>query len=88
VNPARQVAQLAEAALELLPHPGEDLPCRGLLLDLTLEQREVERGRHESLLCAVVQVALDPAPCFVGRFDEPRARGRQLAARFGVLDRI
>jgi hypothetical protein len=55
---------------------------------LSVEQRQFHPGGHESLLRAVVEVALDAPSCLVGRLDEARARGRELVAGLGVLDRV
>jgi hypothetical protein len=59
----------------------------GVSLEPSLQDRQLERGRHEPLLRAVVQVALDPSPRLVGRRHESRARRRQLLSGLGVLDR-
>ena len=46
--------------------------------ELALRQPEREGERHETLLCAVVQVALEAPPLGVAGFDEPHARAPQL----------
>ena len=43
-----------------------------------LGERERERQRHQPLLRAVVEVALEPATLDVGGLDEPEPRGAQL----------
>jgi hypothetical protein len=42
-------------------------------VESSLQDRQFQRGRDESLLRAVVQVALDPPSCVVGGFDEASA---------------
>jgi hypothetical protein len=51
-----------------------------------LRRAQLQRQRHELLLHAVVQVALDPPPGRVGGGDNPRARGGELSAALGVRD--
>jgi hypothetical protein len=64
VDAARQIAQLGKAAVELFPCPGQDGPrALGVTLEPLVEHRQLERGGDESLLCPIVQVALDPPPC-------------------------
>src|SRR5262249_23564488 len=46
-----------------------------------------ERQRNQLLLSSVVEIALDPAPRFVGSGDHPGAGGGKLAAAFGVRNR-
>jgi hypothetical protein len=77
VNPAREVAQLLQTAVELFSHPAEYGPGAGrVALEPLVQQCQFERGGHESLLRPVVQITLDPPPRLVGRLDEPGARRR------------
>ena len=46
-----------------------------------------ERQRHEPLLCAVVQVALDPPADLIRGGDDPRTRGDQLGPALRVRHR-
>ena len=50
----------------------------GSRLELVARQPQVHRQRHQPLLGAVVEVALDPAPLRVAGLDDPRPRGAQL----------
>ena len=89
VDAARQLAQLLERAVELNAHVGEQA-LRGLwvALDARLDAAEVERERHQPLLGAVVQVALEAAAFGVLDLDDAGGRGRQLLARVGVRERV
>src|SRR5256886_404641 len=74
------LAQLVEG-LALLCLAGPELPLRAACIPVA-ERRprrpQSERQCDESLLCAVVQVALDPAAGRVARLDDPRPRRAQL----------
>ena len=48
---------------------------------------QLQSERDEPLLCAVVQVALDPVSRLVGGGDDARAGRRQLGLRLGIRDR-
>jgi hypothetical protein len=52
-----------------------------------LGQAQLEAERDQSLLGAVVQVALDPAPGVVGGGDDPGPGRGELGAAVGVRDR-
>ena len=52
-----------------------------------LRAAQLECHRHEPLLDAVVEVALEAPARFVRRGDQPRARGHQLGSGLGVRDR-
>jgi hypothetical protein len=52
-----------------------------------LDQAQLEAERDQSLLGAVVQVALDPAPGVVGGGDDPGPGRGELGAAVGVRDR-
>jgi hypothetical protein len=56
-------------------------------VDLLAGEREVDSQRHEALLRAVVQVALDAPPLGVAGLQDSRPRGAQLALEVTVLDR-
>ena len=63
-------------------------PTVGILGDRVGGQAEVHRERHQVLLGAVVEVALDPPPLGVGGGHEPDARGAQLVVAVAeVLER-
>jgi hypothetical protein len=74
VDAAREIAKLAEAGIELLPRPLQRRSCPvGDILQLSVKQRQFHPGGHESLLCAVVEIALDAPSCLVGGLDEAGA---------------
>ena len=68
---------------------GQDLAGgRRVLLERRADQAQVERERHEPLLRAVVQVALEPPALGVAGLDDARARGGQLLVGVGVRERL
>ena len=69
-------ARLASSPARRTSSAAAGSPVHGALLG----HAQVQRERHEPLLCAVVQVALDPAPLGVGRGDDARARVLELRA--------
>ncbi len=88
MDAARQLAQVVERLREALPD------VRQLFGELVvvgrghrLRARELERQRHQALLDAVVEVALEAPARLVGGGDQPGARGHQLGAGLGVRDR-
>ena len=81
MDAAREVAQLLQREVGLLPRLADQLhrgrvAVRGALLG----HAQVQRERHEPLLCAVVEVALDAPALVVGRRDDARARVLELRA--------
>ena len=89
MDAAGQVAELAQAGCELLPCSGQHLlGGLGVTVELALEHAQLERGGHEPLLRTVVEIAFDLTARLVRGLNEPGARGRQLHARLGALDRI
>jgi len=62
------------------PRRASRLPraCFGVVWELLLEQVQLERKRNEPLLCAVVQVALQPFALGLTGVDDPRARALQV----------
>jgi hypothetical protein len=55
----------------MFPRPVEDAPrLNGVAFQPLVQDRQLERGRHERLLRAVVEVALDATPRLVGGRDE------------------
>ena len=86
MDAARELAQLFGGLRELLPEALEVGDGLGrVALEPPTREPDVERHRHEPLLGAVVQVALDPPPGGVGGLDDPHARCAQLLGP-GVLD--
>ena len=69
----------AVAVAELLHRLVEQLGGRRRVgVELVAGQPQVHRQRHQPLLGAVVEVALDPAALGVAGLDDPRAGGAQL----------
>jgi hypothetical protein len=88
VDAARELAQLLDRPVQLVGDPA-DLPLQlGQLRGHGgLGQAQLEAERDQSLLGAVVQVALDPAPGVVGGGDDPGPGRGELGAAVGVRDR-
>ena len=85
MDAAGELAQLPERALQLHAHVREQAPgALRVALDARLDAAQVERERHQPLLRAVVQVALEPAAFRVLDLDDAGGGGRQLLARVGV----
>src|SRR4051794_34088357 len=76
MEPARQLAQLVEAGGELLDRSVEQLGAS--IVGGVAQAADREQHRRESLLRAVVEVALDAPALCVGDLDETRARGAEL----------
>ena len=78
-DPLRQFAEFRERERQrfacLVQHR---LDRRSVGRQLRFGKTQCHRDRYESLLRPVVQVALDPAPLAVRRFDQTRARSLQL----------
>ena len=71
---AGELSQLLEAGIEftarLLQQRGS---CRWIGLEPSLREPEEQRRRHEPLLGAIVEVALESPTLLVARADDPRA---------------
>ncbi len=78
VQAARHGAKLVERDGNLAPRPIEPSCRLRVGCQLLLEQAQLQRQRDQPLLCAVVQIALQPLPLLLARFDHPRARALQL----------
>ena len=78
MDPARQLAQLRERLGELVARLVTSSAAAGSSPDPVLQQPQLQRDRHEPLLRAVVQVALEPAALRVAGGDDPLARCLQL----------
>ena len=86
MDAARKVAQLLQREVGLLPRPADQVDRGGVAVDgALLGHPQVEGERHEPLLCAVVEVALDAAALVVGRGDDARARVLELRHLRGEL---
>ena len=70
VDPARELAQLGLRLAQRRDRPVEQLDRR-LLGDPAAQHLQLERERHEPLLGAIVQVALEPAAGLHRRLDDP-----------------
>ena len=69
-----QLAKVVEPLGELVLGGGQVLAGGGrVLLEHRADDPQVERDRHEPLLCAIVQVALEPPALGVARLDDARA---------------
>ena len=89
MDPAGQVAQFAQARVQVIARSGKNSPRTvGVTVELLLQHRQLERRGHQPLLCSIVQVALDSATRLVGRRDQANARRGELVARLGVLDGV
>ena len=91
---ARDLAELLERRRDLAPRDCEALLRVRVAVELLLEQAQLERERDQPLLCAVVQVALQPLALALAGLDDPRARPAQLleprpqlGVEAGVLER-
>ena len=79
MDAACQVAQLLQREVGLLARLADQLGGAGVGgFDPLLGHAQVQRERHQPLLRAVVEVALDAAPLGVGRSDDARARVLEL----------
>ena len=71
MDAACEVAQLLQGEVGLLPGLAHELHGRRVAVcGALLGHAQVEGERDESLLCAVVQVALDAPALVVGRGDD------------------
>ena len=69
----RELAQLGDRGLQLALGGGQLPVQRGVVGGVvTAREAHADRQRHEALLGAVVQVALEPATLAVGRRDDAR----------------
>ena len=78
-DPAGQLAELLDRRLEVGRQGGQGVPHRRVArLRGGPDSPELHRQRDESLLGAVVEVALDPPALVVGGADDAGTRGAQL----------
>src|SRR5204862_6904904 len=75
---ARELADLLQPGRQLVDRRLEQVP---VLYGPVAHPAEAEQDRRQPLLCAVVEVALDPPPLGVGDLHEPRPRRLQLLLR-------
>ena len=82
MDPARELAQFLDRELELrcglVGRRDRLVVFAGSRGKPSAHAPQGERDRHEPLLGAVVQVALQPATLLVGRLDDPRPRATDL----------
>jgi hypothetical protein len=74
MNPSRQLPQVVQDAVQTLRRPRQlrsRLSRVGKLRGLRSSQ--LQHQRHQPLLDAVVQIALDPAAALIRGGDDPRA---------------
>ena len=78
-EPVGELAQLGHRRAQLSLGGGELRVQRGVAGGVPApSEADADRERHEALLGAVVEVALEPPALAVGGRDDPRARGAQL----------
>ena len=91
MNPARDLPKLLEGGRDLPSGLIEPRAQLGVARHRGLEQAELERKGDESLLSAVVQVALESLPLLLPGLDHPRPRSAQLleaGAKLGMQPRV
>ena len=89
MDAAGQLAQLGEPAGEIVLRRGQNLPCGPrVALELLADHAQPEGDRDESLLSAVVQVALEPRALGVADLDEARPRCGELLVGVGIGQRL
>jgi hypothetical protein len=87
VQAAGELAQLAHREVELGARAGASVSAAsGRRARAALEHAQLERERHEPLLGAVVEVALEAAALLHPRLEDPQPRGAELLARLGALE--
>ena len=86
VDAARHGAQLVDRRVDLGAEALEHRPLLGSV-DLLPRERQVDPQRHEPLLGAVVQVALDPPPLGMPGLQDAGLGGAQLSLEVAVLHR-
>src|SRR6476646_12277311 len=79
MQPARQLAQLAERRVQVLDAASER--CRGGRLGRSRDEPQRQRKGDKTLLGAIVEIALDPAASVIGGLDDARARLLEHTAR-------
>jgi hypothetical protein len=89
VDSVRQLAQLGQAAVELLGDARKLLAQGGVPIGLAHGEPEQQRSGHEALLRTIVKIALQSPACLVRRFNDSRARRLQLGGeiRSGICCR-
>jgi len=89
VDAARQLAQLVEPDLKLALCNGQSLPGGWrILLELRADQGQVNCEGYQPLLCAVVEVALEPPALGIAGLDDTCARCGQLLVGVSVRERL
>ena len=89
MDAARELPELGEREREVLGDLREhERGVRVAAADLRLGDPDGQRHRHEPLLGAVVEVALDPPARGVAGLDDACARGGELLAGLDVRDRL
>ena len=90
MDAAGQLAELVEPLRELVLRAADrtSRAAGGSFSSFASTTPQVERDRHEPLLRAVVQVALEPPALGVAGLDDARARRGQLLVGVGVRERL
>jgi hypothetical protein len=78
VDPARELPQLLDGCRNVCARGVEELDSPGSRVEARGHQLQRDRERDQTLLGAVVEVALEPAPFGVTRLDDARTRGAEL----------
>src|SRR5919204_1774620 len=78
MDPAGELAELAQRQIELAPGLLELLDRAGVIGELPLQGDQLQRERDEALLSPVVEVALEAAPLALSGLDDAGARLPQL----------
>ena len=74
MEPAGELTELLERGRKLFGRGFQELLCRGgVVVEPCLGQPEREGKRHETLLCAVVEVPLEASTGSVAGLHDPRA---------------
>src|SRR3954453_3583437 len=78
---ARELAELLEPGRQLVDRLLEQIAALGRVA----QAAEIQQDRRQSLLCAVVEIALDALALRVRDLDEARSRGAKLLLGFAPV---
>lgn len=86
-DPVRQFSELGVGLLGMTQGLAHKLTCVDLVLRQGRERKlEDDNGVHETLLCAVMQIALNPSPAVIAGGDNTSPRSGQSGTALGVGD--
>ena len=86
MDPVRDLTQLLERVRDLASRHAEARAHVRVRIDLLFQQTQLERERDQSLLRAVVEVALQSLPLLLTGVEHSRARSLQLFESRSQLD--